>query len=271
MKHIHHIPTLFAGLFLCLLASVLTACGRTSRTTGNQTNGGDTIVDEADGEEQGDILPYFSVSDSTSVYFAPANLQYHPATHTWRYAAHSYEHPEANSSEWIDLFGWSTTDMPYGVNCATTYAGEFADWGDIAPADEFDSEWRTLTKDEWTYLFGRDSVLWSAATIAGTEGIILLPDLFTKTDSFAWQPAADNYHTNVYSATEWQPLEEAGAVFLPATSPGSDDNKTSVCGYWSSTSASEEEAYALYYDGTLHPAQRLAIRTGCAVRLVREL
>lgn len=262
--------SVLTGVSACLL----TACGHTSQTTSGQTTTSDTTVYIADTEERGDILPYFSVSDSVSVYFAPANLQYCPTMHTWRYAKHAYDCIGTNDNEWIDLFGWSTTDAPYGVNRSATYAGEFVDWGNIAPTDEFDSEWRTLTKDEWVYLFGRDSALWSVGTVAGTRGIILLPDLFTEIYPLEWQPATEDYTINVYTAAEWQPIEDAGAVFLPAAGIHTGDsstNTTGLCGYWSSTSATEEEAYALYYKETLHPAQRLAIRTGCAVRLVREL
>lgn len=253
---------------------MLSACHRTNQTAGNQAATSDTVAHEDNEEGRGDILPYFSVGDSTSVYFAPANLQYCPATHAWHYAAHTYDCIGTNGSEWIDLFGWSTTDAPYGVNRTATYAGEFVDWGDIAPADEFDSEWRTLTKDEWAYLIGRDSAPWSVGTVAGTRGIILLPDLFAEIYPHPWQPAAEDYTAHTYTAAEWQPIEDAGAVFLPiaGTMTGdSDTDTTGVWGYWSSTSATEGDAYALYYKETLQPAQRIAIRTGCAVRLVREL
>ncbi|MBQ0103112.1 MAG: fimbrillin family protein [Prevotellaceae bacterium] len=128
-----------------------------------------------------------------------------------------------------------------------------ADWGYNPISNGGNIEnlgWRTLSQSQWDYLFnGRTdaSLKWGLATVEGVHGMILLPDEFTdpKTNqstyctdgSFVSGNPNKNWNTNSYSGTNWQAMQNAGAVLLPCagerTAAGSI-NPGSGC-YWSSS------------------------------------
>ena len=89
-------------------------------------------------------------------------------------------------------------------------------------------QWSVLSFSEWLFLVddlekkGRAS----SAIVEGVEGIVLLPDFFTMPEGLVFYKAAyydDDWNwvpkegQNIYTAEEWQMMEVAGAVFLPAT------------------------------------------------------
>lgn len=95
--------------------------------------------------------------------------------------------------------------------------------------------WRTLSKDEWSYLINRNNGI-GEATINGVKGVIIFPDEYDgQTDGLTSIPE--------------------GCVFLPA---GRDGGVTAL--YWSSTSMLETSSYiptaaALrYVDGAWPPS-----------------
>ena len=232
----------------------------------------------------GDKLPgAFSVSGTKVVYFSKGNLQAttndQGATWTWGFAENQWDYVGDNAANtsfdyWggtgngsYDLFGWigessALTDYrQYGIgsnydftDCGNT-AGEDlkADWGSLMGSD-----WRTLTYDEWQYLFkSRNNAanLRAYATVNGKTGLILLPDSWTSS-SVALTITTANYTTNIISASDWSTLEEQGCVFLPAAGWRSDDSVGGVGeggDYWSSSSPSgkqydEGSAYCFFFD-----------------------
>lgn len=83
----------------------------------------------------------FSVSATTKIDFAPANLQYHCTQHIWRFAEHSYDiigADNANISDsyngWIDLFGYGTSGVNYSPTLHTNNNADYAS-GDISNTD----------------------------------------------------------------------------------------------------------------------------------------
>lgn len=57
---------------------------------------------------------------------------------------------------WIDLFGWGTGNNPTQSSANIGDYSDFADWGLVNAIRNGGNEtglWRTLTKDEWAYLF----------------------------------------------------------------------------------------------------------------------
>ena len=147
---------------------------------------------------------------------------------------------------WIDLFGWGTSGynhgatvyQPYGVTASVwdylAYGSETAnlfdmtgqaDWGYNAISNGGNTQqmWRTLTNNEWEYVFlYRNTVSGirnAAGTVNNVTGIIILPDDW---DNNVWTINNPNvnenssYNDNVISAEDWTNiLEYRGAVFLP--------------------------------------------------------
>ncbi len=138
----------------------------------------------------------------------------------------------------IDLFGWSgsTAAVQWGVGIsgnATDYSGDFVDWGSNTIGTDAPNTWRTLTENEWEYVLSNRADADTKKGVArinlssdGTvyaNGLILLPDTWTAPAGITFKSgvasersvqAYADYQT--FTLSEWQQLESAGAVFLPA-------------------------------------------------------
>lgn len=142
---------------------------------------------------------------------------------------------------WIDLFGWGTSGYNHGAVCyqpwSTSTHNEFyyshgdpnsdlygqSDWGynAISNGGNANDLWRTLAVSEWDYIINSrntsSGIRFAKASINSVNGIILLPDDWNSTVYYlnnTNQTDAD-WNTNVISSTQWQTLENNGAVFLP--------------------------------------------------------
>lgn len=289
---------------------------------------------------EGAISGKFSVSAGKQVYFAKGNLQFTRtstsvdwSTGTFSFMDNQYDYIEtsnvsgdfANETA-IGLFGWATSNIntpvtntyyypwetdnapdnftKYGsgittvdVNWATAHANY--DWG--ANTGDLGTGWRTLTKDEWTYLFNTRTVdktatvnsvadcRYTKATIntdgTSVKGIILFPDggTFAASEFTAvGSPNTANVDfTTECTTAQWTALQAKGCVFLPAAGyrngtyvgdVGSDGN------YWSSTSAShpwdspiDTHAYRVGFTwGGVNPASSEYRLSGLSVRLVQD-
>ena len=250
---------------------------------------------------EGALSGEFSVSATTKVHFSQGNLQYQASTNNWRFAAHQYDTiggANANISPtyngWIDLFGWGTGINPTYTSTDYNDYVTFTDWGGNAIINGGDEAnlWRTLTKDEWVYLFyGRADAAtkFGLGSVNGVNGTILLPDNWTLPTgaSFAastTQGLADqgtyyyddnggHFADNTYTAEQWTVMESAGAVFLPAAGGryGTDVYNVGSYGYyWSATPSGTNGAYYLYFYSDYLSPQSFSIRYyGRSVRLVR--
>ena len=145
----------------------------------------------------------FTVANNgKQVYFSQGNLQctLSATDTTWSFAAEQYEIIGSDNvsggalASKIDLFGWSTDaeTTKWGISTSKTkteYAGNFVDWGTNEIGDNAANTYRTLTYNEWEYLFNvrvNASSLRGIARINlnsdGTEyanGLIYLPDNWT--------------------------------------------------------------------------------------------
>ena len=244
----------------------------------------------------------FSVSATKQVRFSKGNLQYTQSTQTWSFAGNQYDIiGEANISngvlaDKIDLFGWSgsTATAQWGISTSTNssdYSGDFADWGANTIGTDAPDTWRTLTNDEWSYLLSERT---NANNLVGgarinlnadgskyANGLVFLPDYWicpagiTFKSGFATNYAGYQYQT--FTLSDWQKLEAAGAVFLPASGyrSGADVNRVQDCAvYWSATTNyfSDQAGY-LYFDllgSSAYPYYN-SRDWGKPVRLVRDL
>ena len=257
----------------------------------------DTIVPEEMYVEK-NLPGYFSVGENKHVKFSQGNLQYRASTDTWRFANEQYhcvtleknKQISQTYNEWIDLlkfassgynglYPWSNTHYSSSDNITDTNY----DWGQynaIKNGGNTAGLWRTMTIDEWRYLFYyRDnaSSLFAFATIEDQPGIIVLPDNYTNTTLNTGEAHLD-WNSNVLNAEEWQSYENIGGVFLPANGSTLDDLNSTHGFYWSSTVGSycndcsdPYGAVAWYFThNQCRSTDPDNVRGGRSVRLVRD-
>lgn len=242
----------------------------------------------------------FSISDSTKVHFSMGNLQYQPSSGKWRFAAKQYDiigdgnqNISSSSKQWIDLFGWGTGNNPTLVSTNDSDYMDFIDWGinAISNGGQKANLWRTLTKDEWVYLFHdrpNAAFLFGMGFVNGVPGTILLPDNWTEEkftdtengleyqDHYYFNKNGTNYSFHTYTSEQWKSMEQNGAVFLPVAGMrwGNDfANDMQIGCYWSASYLpNKHKSWHLYFN-----PERLAPRAyqipsmGFSVRLVRNI
>ena len=259
----------------------------------------------------GAINGKFTINDDgDQVYFSQGNLQYIGSASTpyWKFADNQWDvlgttTGQNSSSQNVDrdLFDWGTSGWnngntyyrPWDTNNSngSSYGppGQYdltgsyanADWGVYNPISNGGNQvnqWRTLTTQEWSYVFNTRSttsaIRYAKAKVHDVNGVILLPDDWSS-DTYSLSntnSAGDSYSSNTISASQWSTLEQAGAVFLPAAGDrhgtsvydvGSDGN------YWSASYYISSSARLVYFDdanlGTGYLSNR---RNGQSVRLV---
>ena len=254
------------------------------------------------------------------IQFSQGNLQYTKSTGVWSFMDYQWSTVETNgdvgadyaSQDVVSLFGWVgessttlTSDLAkYGISTSTTSSdygtkkgseGETlkSDWGTLTISNGGNTPnygWRTLNKDEWTYLFNTRpgatvkstaNVRCTMATIntdaTAVKGMILFPDGKEFADTEATWGTLNNYsdYTTQCTSAQWTALADKGCVFLPAAGcrDGSAVNGAGTYGdYWSSSpnGSGADDAYSVYFDsGHLDPADNDGRNNGFSVRLVR--
>ena len=256
----------------------------------------------------GTLPGVFSISAVNKIAFSRGNLQYKASTNTWRFAEHQYDivgtanlNISSSYNGWIDLFGYGTSGYnskyPYSTSTSSSYypSGPITntnyDWGKynrISNGGDSAGIWRTLTKEEWTYILSsrtNAAQLKTFATVANTPGLILLPDNWTADTTITLVAnVSTNFTTNVYTVEQWRTLQNKGAVFLPAAGyrSGSSVTNTTTGGYyWTSSSinnsASSTCIQYIYFTNNTAPIFSPSNSTyysntmGNAVRLARDL
>lgn len=234
----------------------------------------------------------FSIGEGKTVYFSKGNLQFHPISGTWRFAPQqnftcgsgNFEAiNQTNSAYYMDLFSWGTSGYIWSPDAAfmsssSTYndhsdiANTPLDWGvNNSRQDEDATKWRTLTRNEWIYLFCHreraDELLALAQVSQGKilkkSGLVILPDNWNSSEvSFQLKTVKDIemkkystyyelyttnsfYRINDIDEASWLEMEQKGAVFLPVTGirAGTDILQGYEDGwYWSSSCAPHDFA-----------------------------
>ena len=163
----------------------------------------------------------------------------------------------------------------------------FNDWGNnsISNGGNIPNTWRTLSNDEWTYIFysrnTNSGIRYAKARVNGINGIILLPDDWNSEIYNLNEINSDmaNYSSNQISTNIWNSRFEAnGAVYLPAAclrlwsfvyDIGLRGN------YWSSTAdfSDDEYSHLLWFDDSnIGASSWICSRTyGQSVRLVYDV
>lgn len=187
----------------------------------------------------------------------------------------------------------SNSESSYGYYGARYYGpdsntanltGEFAngDWGvynAMSNGGNAAGMWRTPSKDEWVYIIqsrNGASSKYGHASINGVNGVILLPDAWELPDGLSFTSGSSNW-ANVYTIEQWELMETAGAVFLPAAGArmGTQMSTTYAVGkngyYWSSThgvGANYRGHHVTINPNQFYPQNRSPRSEGLSVRLV---
>ena len=224
---------------------------------------------------------------------------------------------------WIDIFGWATsgyhdnsdpyntkyqpydigqsasqTNNRYGYGPSTNMTdaslvgtSRYYDWGvynAISNGGNTAGMWRTLTKDEWTYLTqtrsttsvvgGTSNARSCKAVVSGVKGLILFPDNYVHPTGV---PVPSNInqsnaeYSDIITSSQWGSMESAGCVFLPAAGwhrcDGSVGGVGSSSSYWSTTPYVSGYAWRL---DLISSGVRVGYGTQCdgeSVRLVQDV
>ena len=208
--------------------------------------------------------------DGDQIFFSQGNLQY---VGSWQFATNQWDTlGAAQSDDHRDLFGWGTGDAPNKISTDYVDYLTYTEWGDnpITNGGNTAKEWRTLTKEEWAYLFKtreNAATLFALGSVNGVNGTILLPDnwvtpegaSFTASTTLGMVLAGIEYYDengghfadNTYTTEQWAVMESAGAVFLPAAGyrVGTDVYETGSAGlYWSATYLENRYSYNLLFN-----------------------
>ena len=277
---------------------------------------------------------HFSVSPTKKVSFSQGNLQatwngtswnWHFAENQWDYIGNGGYGTDSgqvgnekliNVSPWIsgpgtvDLFGWVgasstwTGAAQYGITSSYSEALEKTDGYGNSATESLKSDWgntmgdgwRTLTADEFKYIFGVNSgdkrtgstvgttnnVYYTQATIntdgTGVNGMILFPDDGTiGADGAAWG-TFNNYSawTTQCTSAQWTALAAKGCVFLLAAGYRNNNwayTDPALGNYWSSSSHSSGSIYATmaFFSSATFAVDKSPRLYGYSVRLVRDV
>ena len=250
----------------------------------------------------------FTIDNSgTTVEFAPGNLQYHCLNHEWRFAEKQYdicqsEEGSWNTTGWVDLFGWGTWTgtRPNPLNVSNDKEDYLWDNDDFRSEliNNNETGWRTLTDEEWYYLFKRrDDATnkYASAMVCGVRGFVVLPDDWSLPAGCSFTSGTgtlNNWEHNLYDDSQWTDMEANGAVFLPCAGYRDwSENLMQVFGipdiqnglqksgfYWSSVLFDNSDEKADFDNGyvcELNHAYTIVnimdVTDGCSVRLVRNV
>lgn len=267
---------------------------------------------------EGAIDGLFTINDDgDKAYFSKGNLKYDKTTDEWSFMEHQYDMVEllgqdvgidyANQNT-VSLFGWATSGYDHGAQCYqpwSTSNGENdyyaygsnlyslnaqtgqADWGynAISNGGNTENQWRTLTMEEWDYIFDTrvtsSGFRYAKAKVGNVNGVILLPDDWNGSYfSFNYLNTSNvSFTCNTITLEQWNMIEQHGAVFLPSAgyrlgtevfNAATIGNTESSGHYWASSRYTFSRAYCVsFYDSGLYPQSIDFIFNGFSVRLVQ--
>lgn len=226
------------------------------------------------------------------------------AGHQYDFLADASSQMDVSSDGTFDLFGWSTPVSDFGLLCSGDdydYSGDFLDWGRFTGPG-----CRTLSDGEMEYVLSKRSAStvhdsgfdyrteqWGfehpdarffQGIVNGTEGLFLLPDSFSLPAGIEVSGINVMYdgslytgNPNVFTTAQFDALETAGAVFLPAGSfrSGADVDVSAIARegkYWTAgDSGNPGNAVSLYFSDSVEEISAEGRHAGNSVRLVLDV
>lgn len=199
------------------------------------------------------------------------------ATSGWDNNNHYYQPWDTENTGWtVDGYGYGYWDGEY-ANYSMT--GDYAnmDWGVFNPIINGGNEaglWRTISSNEFNYIVEyRDNATYrkSRGTVNGNKGLILLPDAWVLPDGISFLASASDYETNNYNDTDWEIMENAGAVFINFDSGNRMNNSYYFGGggsiYWTRQIHTSGNAQGMGVNGGGYATERYK---GNSVRLIQN-
>ncbi len=191
----------------------------------SDTDIGDVGVPNPNADSHGLLNGLFSVGDDKQVQFSMGNLQYRNSEYHFAERQSFYCRSTSQSSDSSYLH-----DMAFvsSENAAT-----------ITIVESDTTGWRMLSADEWQYLLetrNDAASKFGVAKVIGLTGLVILPDNWTLPAGLTFNSgyASDSQEfadINEYTVTEWDKMEKAGAIFLPAC--GSIESYMNSSNNWS--------------------------------------
>ena len=255
---------------------------------------------------EGALPGEFSISAAKKVHFSQGNLvatvNASGVPVAWKFATkqHDYlgeggaNHTIGSSAGDVDLFCWSSdaASNNWGIYTETEITkgvtnGNFNDWGKNIGNGNV---WRTLSTEEWQYLFSYDGSEHGGTnydndtrrgkykygvTVCGKECcVVLLPDNW-DTSLLSLDIFANTTEYNEETTVKWSAMEAAGAVCLPAAGYRKGlimYAVDSLGNYWTSSAYDDDYALSESFLGDIIYADDYDIRyLGFSVRLVTNV
>ena len=280
------------------------------KTNDYHSDGVDVVMNDLTLPE-GTLNGLFTIGVGKQVAFARSNLSYDIENNEWKFMDTQYKLNESISKYPGDnyvnlsqaaLFCWGQTGynhgavsyLPYDTDSGQdnfyVYGDPYlnlydqngqADWGYVAISDggNANKQWRTLTIDEWNYLFTQrpnaDQKYGRALISNKYKGIVVLPDDWEAPYENCFVGGAGVACTdNKYTATKWRSMEAAGAMFLPYSGYRFNGFCTGSNNYgmvWSSSAYDGRQAYIVSFSESEYVFNRIYQRNaGLPVRLACE-
>lgn len=151
-----------------------------------------------------------------------------------------------------NVFSVSSTKKVKFAKANLNSNGQFCtnswDYGGRLPwSSYYNNGWRTLSQNEWIYLF--NSRLYSSkiglGMVDNVVGLILLPDQWENPVGCSFSVTFFGWYTNVYNKSKWAKMEANGAVFLPAAFITDEGFRYGY--YWTSTPKNTGDAFAVFF------------------------
>lgn len=238
-------------------------------------------------------------NSTKAVRFSNGNL-YRDSSSEYFFESKQYEFSSSWNNNHVSHFYWSkyisyAESLSYEETKTSTDDVFFTNDVDFKVGNAHAGAYKTLSKDEWEHLITHRSAStigeianarYAKATIEVNEstsvtGLILFPDVFAVPEGVN-TPTGINaqnagYNTNTYSVDEWEKLESAGAVFLPAAGQRQSSSVSTVGDfgkYWSSSpnEKNADVAFSLSFNsGIVSPNGSSQRSYAYCVRLVTEV
>ena len=238
-------------------------------------------------------------NSTKAVRFSNGNL-YRDSSNKCFFESKQYEFSSSWDNNHVSHFYWSkylsnARNLSYEETKTSTDDVFFTNDVTFKVGNAHAGAYKTLSKDEWEHLITHRSAStvgetanarYAKATIEVNEstsvtGLILFPDVFAVPEGVN-TPTGINaqnagYNTNTYSVDEWEKLESAGAVFLPAAGQRQSSSVTLVGNfgkYWSSSPNEKkaDDAFSMSFNSSIVSQYGSSQRSyAYCVRLVTEV